>query len=112
MGSHLVPLCSDLRQTNRAAGSSERVNARRAPVCPRPLQESMPNGVPAAMRPAPLPCGCRPRRSTRHGRPSFARPVAMNILCGHGLALMGRGIRLHRRLQEGLGMRHSRGDFR
>lgn len=31
-------------------GSSERVNASRTPVCPRPLQTSMPNGVPAAIR--------------------------------------------------------------
>lgn len=50
MGSHLVPLCSDLSQTSRAAGGSERVNARCAPVCPRPLQTLMPNGVPAAIR--------------------------------------------------------------
>lgn len=34
MESHVVLLCSDLRQTNRAAVSSERVNTRRAPVCP------------------------------------------------------------------------------
>ena len=50
MGSHLVPLCSDLSQPNRAVGSSERANARCAPVCPSPLQTLMPNGMPAAIR--------------------------------------------------------------
>lgn len=67
MGSHLVPLCSDLSQTNRAVGSSERVNARCAPVCPRPLQTFMPNGAPAAIRQ-----GRSPVAAALDGRPGTA----------------------------------------
>ena len=86
------------RRTNQAAGSSERGNAKQALVCPCPLQPSMPNGIPASVRPAPLACGCRARRSARHGRLSFDQSVANNILRSHFVTLTGRGVRLRRRL--------------
>ena len=98
MGSQLVLLCSGLRRADQAAGRSEPGNAKQALVSPCPLQPSMPNGMPAPIRPAPLACGCHARRSARHRRLSFARPVAKNVLCGHCVALTCRGARLRRRL--------------
>ena len=112
MGSQLVPLCSGPRRTNQAAGSSERGNAKQALVSPCPLQPSMPSGMPASIRPAPLACGCHARRSARHGRLSFDQSVANNILRSHCVTLAGRGVRLRRRLEDGRGVRHSLGDFR
>ena len=97
MGSHVVPRCTDLRQTNWAAVSAERANARRVPVCAHLLRPSTPNGLPATMRPTP-PRGCRVRRAAHHGQLSFARLAAKHILCGYRLALTGRGICLRRRL--------------
>lgn len=98
MGSHVVLLCSDLGQTSRTAVTSECVNARRAPACPRLLRPSAPNGLPAAIQPTPLVRGCRVRRAARHGRLSFARLAAKYILCGYRLVLTGCGLCLRLRL--------------
>ena len=69
-------LYSDLRRTNESAGSSERRNAKQAPLCPHPRQPSVIVGMAAAIRPTLLALDCCARRSARHGRLSFARPVA------------------------------------
>ncbi len=98
MGPQSALLCSGLRRTDQAAGSSEPENAKQALVSPCPLQPLMPSGMPAPIRPVPLACGCHARRSARHRLLSFARPVARNVLCGHCVALTCRGIRLRRRL--------------